>query len=210
MKNSEDSDQASRTYRQIERENGFNHYAAAEQETPLNLARPKPLKPIDFEERLKNICIRFLPYSYYELDRKLEPFLQTTMSADAFSWLRKARVTLQLTTRTVAERAGVSHNSYVQTERAEREGAVTLESMQIFAEAMGCEFVYAVRPKDRKSFTSQIWRQIRVDAEKKINQRRYFDEDSRYRVLGQMMGRYFQVAKFRRKYGWSERYPRVN
>ncbi|RYZ66449.1 MAG: hypothetical protein EOP05_19125 [Proteobacteria bacterium] len=80
--------------------------------------------------------------------------------------------------------------------------------MRQFAEAMDCEFVYAIRPKNQLSFTARIWKPIREDAEKKINQRQYFDEDSRYRVLGQMMGRFFQIPKLRRKYGWSERFPR--
>jgi predicted DNA-binding mobile mystery protein A len=41
---------------------------------------------------------------------------------------------------------GVTRARVAQAEKAERDGGITLKSMQATAEAMGCRFVYAIVP----------------------------------------------------------------
>lgn len=61
----------------------------------------------------------------------------------------------------LAERMNVTRARVAQAEQAELSGSATLKSMQAAAEAMGCEFVYAVVPK------AQIEELILAQARKK-------------------------------------------
>jgi predicted DNA-binding mobile mystery protein A len=61
-------------------------------------------------------------------------------------WLRLVRNALGMSTRQAAGRLHVSQPRVVNLEKAEAEGTVTLNSMRQAAEALGCEFVYAVVP----------------------------------------------------------------
>jgi predicted DNA-binding mobile mystery protein A len=62
-------------------------------------------------------------------------------------WLRTARKALDMSGSQLAKRMGVTRARVAQAENAELSGAATLKSMQIFAEAIGCRFVYAVVPE---------------------------------------------------------------
>lgn len=61
-------------------------------------------------------------------------------------WLSILRKALGMSGAQVAARAGVSRNAIYQAERNEREGAITINQIQKFAEAMGGQFVYAIIP----------------------------------------------------------------
>lgn len=61
-------------------------------------------------------------------------------------WLRTSRKALSMTLEHVAARTGTSRASIAQAEKAELSGAVTLKAMRRMAEAVGCQFVYAVVP----------------------------------------------------------------
>jgi predicted DNA-binding mobile mystery protein A len=64
-------------------------------------------------------------------------------------WLQTVRKALGMSGAQLAKRMGVTRARVAQAERAELDGGVTLKSMQAFAEAMGCRFVYAVVPPNR-------------------------------------------------------------
>jgi predicted DNA-binding mobile mystery protein A len=64
-------------------------------------------------------------------------------------WLQTVRKGLGMSGAQLAKRMGLTRARVAQAERAELEGGVTLKSMQAFAEAMGCRFVYAVVPPNR-------------------------------------------------------------
>jgi transcriptional regulator with XRE-family HTH domain len=58
------------------------------------------------------------------------------------------REAVGLTQADVAGKAGVKRQSYAQFENAEERGSITLSSLRRAAEAMGCELVYYVAPRE--------------------------------------------------------------
>lgn len=61
-------------------------------------------------------------------------------------WIRQIRDALAMEGRQLAKRMGVTGGRVTRMEKDEVAGAVTLRTMQHAAEAMGCEFVYAIVP----------------------------------------------------------------
>ncbi len=62
------------------------------------------------------------------------------------SWIHSIRYALGLTGTQLASRMGVTRQRISMLEQAEREGSVTLASLQKAANAMECTFVYAFVP----------------------------------------------------------------
>lgn len=104
-------------------------------------------------------------YNYKTNDDELLPYLSSSIKpvfAEDFkvqkrSWLKMARLSLFLSTSTVADKLKVSRAAYSKLEESECKGAATLLSMTRAAEAMNCEFVYAIRPKSKIPFSKVIW-----------------------------------------------------
>lgn len=63
-------------------------------------------------------------------------------------WTRAIREALGMSLRQVAERAGVSKTTVQSAEANEMKGTVQLNSLARLAEAMDCELVYALVPRD--------------------------------------------------------------
>ena len=63
-------------------------------------------------------------------------------------WQRTARKSLGMSGAKLARRMGVTRARISNVEKDELRGAVTLQSMQTAAEAMGCRFVYAIVPPE--------------------------------------------------------------
>ncbi len=66
----------------------------------------------------------------------------------ARGWLRAVREATGLTQGKVASKMAVKRQSYAQFERAEETGAISLASLRRASEAMGCELVYFVIPRE--------------------------------------------------------------
>jgi predicted DNA-binding mobile mystery protein A len=66
-------------------------------------------------------------------------------------WIQTLRKALGMTANQLGERLGVMRSRIVQLENAEKHGAITLRTLQKAAEAMNCELVYAVVPKNGKT-----------------------------------------------------------
>jgi predicted DNA-binding mobile mystery protein A len=64
-------------------------------------------------------------------------------------WLQTVRKALGMSGAQLAKKMGLTRARVAQAEHAELEGGVTLKSMQAFAEAMGCRFIYAIVPPKR-------------------------------------------------------------
>lgn len=62
-------------------------------------------------------------------------------------WIRNIRTALGMTTEQLARRLGVQQPRAVKIEQAEPDGAITIRQMRKVAEALGCEFHYALIPK---------------------------------------------------------------
>jgi predicted DNA-binding mobile mystery protein A len=61
-------------------------------------------------------------------------------------WIRAIRDALGMTSAQLARRLGVSQPRIIELEKSEVSGAVTLNTLQRAAEALGCHFVYALVP----------------------------------------------------------------
>jgi len=66
----------------------------------------------------------------------------------ARGWLRAVREAIGLSQSAVAGRAAVKRQSYSQFEAAEERGAISVASLRRVAEAMECELVYFIVPKE--------------------------------------------------------------
>ena len=62
-------------------------------------------------------------------------------------WLRTVRRALGMSGAEVAKKLGVTRARVTKAEHAELDGGITLKSMQLMSEAMGCRFIYAIMPK---------------------------------------------------------------
>jgi predicted DNA-binding mobile mystery protein A len=61
-------------------------------------------------------------------------------------WMRTVRTALGMSGSDVAKKMGVTRALITKVEQAELTGGVTMKSMQVMADAMGCRFVYAIIP----------------------------------------------------------------
>lgn len=62
-------------------------------------------------------------------------------------WLRTVREALNMPQRELARRLQISQPSVQALERREADGAITLESLERAADALGCDLVYALIPR---------------------------------------------------------------
>lgn len=85
-------------------------------------------------------------------------------------WITTMRKALGMSGAQLARRAGITRAAVNASERKECDGAITLRKMTELAEAMDCEFVYAVVPKDTSD--DVIMRQARRKAEKLVRRAR--------------------------------------
>lgn len=65
----------------------------------------------------------------------------------ARGWLRTVREALNMPQRELARRMGISQPSAQALERREASGTITLDSLERAADALGCDLVYALIPR---------------------------------------------------------------
>ena len=63
-------------------------------------------------------------------------------------WLRAVREAIGLTQGEVASKAGIKRQSYAQFEASEGRGSISMASLRRAAEAMDCDLVYYVVPRE--------------------------------------------------------------
>jgi predicted DNA-binding mobile mystery protein A len=66
----------------------------------------------------------------------------------ARGWLRAVRSVLSLSQGHVAKKVAMTRQSYAGLEAAEQRGAISLNSLQRAAEAMDCDLVYFIVPRE--------------------------------------------------------------
>lgn len=82
-------------------------------------------------------------------------------------WVRAIRDAMGMSARQLAKRMGVQQQRIVRIEQDEKQGRVTLKTMQSVAEALDCEFVYGFVPKE--SLEHAIRNQARRVAAKRMS-----------------------------------------
>lgn len=73
---------------------------------------------------------------------------QASALKPARGWLRAVRSVLAFSQEQVAKKISIKRQSYADLEAAEQRGAISLNSLQRAAEAMDCELVYFIVPRE--------------------------------------------------------------
>ena len=82
------------------------------------------------------------------LDRTLAAWRALPRRRPARGWIRALRDALGMTAEQLGERMGVSQPTVQGLEASEAEDTIQLKTLRRAAEALGCELVYALVPKD--------------------------------------------------------------
>jgi predicted DNA-binding mobile mystery protein A len=103
--------------------------------------------------------------------RQLDKRLNKLRYSDAFTrpprgWIKAIREALGMTTAQLAQRIGVSQSRAFIIEKAEKEGSITMDSLERAAQALDCRVVYALIPK--KPLTDLVKDRARIVAKKRL------------------------------------------
>lgn len=82
------------------------------------------------------------------LDRTLTPFRKLPRRRPTRGWIRALRDALGMTAEQLGERMGITQPSVQRLELSEAEGTIQLNTLRRAAEALGCEVVYALVPRE--------------------------------------------------------------
>lgn len=84
-----------------------------------------------------------------QLDKRLNGLrLLTKATRPSRGWIRAVREALGMTTAQLAKRMDVRQPRIVELEKAEASGNITMRSLERAAEALGCQVVYALIPRE--------------------------------------------------------------
>lgn len=159
------------------------------------------------QEEIRTAFITWSTHSrLYDLDRRLRPYLNQDIQAWRMGseWLTSGRHALQLTTKALADKLQTEPSTYGQTEERERQGSITLAALAKAAGAMDCELVYAIRPKNRVSYSERLW-PILKEASLAHPWLRNCDPQRRGAALAAIARDKLDDPAFRRAQGWSKR-----
>lgn len=89
-----------------------------------------------------------------ELDKDLHPFYKARrVDPPEEGWLRELRRITGVPVAVFARKMNVSRFEVHRLERAEKEGTITLNALRKAANAVGCDVVYAVVPRERSIYS---------------------------------------------------------
>jgi predicted DNA-binding mobile mystery protein A len=84
-----------------------------------------------------------------QIDRSLEPFVGLrSVSRPQRGWLRAVREALGITIREVSRKMRKTPQTVASFEKSEAADRVTLQTLRCYAEALDCELVYVIVPKN--------------------------------------------------------------
>jgi predicted DNA-binding mobile mystery protein A len=103
--------------------------------------------------------------------RQLDKRLSLLSGADSlacppYGWIKAIREALGMTTAQLGKRLGVSQPRVVKIEKAEKDGAITLDSLERTAQALDCRLVYALVP--RKPLDDLVAERAKTIAKKRL------------------------------------------
>ena len=106
-----------------------------------------------------------------QLDNQLKEWqvVNSKYGRPRFGWVRTLRVALSMTTEQLASRLGVKRGRIAQLENAEICDRVTLRALKDAAEAMECEFIYAIVPKKFSTLESIVKTRAEQVAQEKVS-----------------------------------------
>jgi predicted DNA-binding mobile mystery protein A len=103
--------------------------------------------------------------------RQLDKRLSLLSDADSltrppYGWIKAIREALGMTTAQLGKRLGVSQPRVVKIEKAEKDGAITLDSLERAAQALDCRLVYTLVP--RKPLDDLVAERAKIIAKKRL------------------------------------------
>lgn len=146
-------------------------------------------------------------YSFKSEERELKPFLDNDISAyksGQKSWLMRTRKGLFLSREDLAKKLKITRTTWAHYEKREAKGKITIETLAAAAEAMDCELIYAIRPKNKKLYSDNVW-EILFKAVKNHQWLKKCDQRRRGAALGNLILRKMNDPHFKREQGWSQR-----
>lgn len=102
-------------------------------------------------------------------DQELQPF--QSLQSQRRDWLSFARRALLISIGHASQQMDVSRSSFLRIEDRESTGQVTLAKLREAAEAIDCELVYAIRPKNGHSFAEASWLRLADEVNAKAKRR---------------------------------------
>ncbi|MEZ5558134.1 MAG: mobile mystery protein A [Pseudomonadales bacterium] len=101
------------------------------------------------------------------LDRKLNSLRDSTaLLRPPKGWVKALREALGMTAEQLARRIGVTKPRVYEIERSELDGSITLHSLERAAQAMDCQLVYALVP--RQPLQNMVEQRALLEANKRI------------------------------------------
>jgi predicted DNA-binding mobile mystery protein A len=84
-----------------------------------------------------------------QVDNKMKPFIGlSTIQRPGGGWIQAIRMALNMTQEQLAGKMGITAQGLSHFEKREKNGKITLHSLQQVAKALDMELVYAITPKD--------------------------------------------------------------
>jgi len=105
-----------------------------------------------------------------QLDKQLKEWqiLSTKNARPRAGWIRTLRKALSMSAEQFADRLGLTRARVNQLENAEVHDAVTLRTLKKAANALNCDLVYAIIPKDNASLEDIIKRRAEQIANERV------------------------------------------
>lgn len=124
-----------------------------------------------------------------QLDQALAPWRELAEAPPADGWLQAIRMALGMSTRQAAQRAGVSQSTWVDAERREVAGTISLGQLRRLGAVLDCRLVHALVPdaplRDKVDARAEARAQAEVDAvahSMALEQQRADDQYTRMQV----------------------------
>ena len=171
-----------------------------------------PTKELTQEELKIAYIIWQKHYNFNFVDGDLGPFLKEkvkSLDKKNTNWLANTRKAQFLSAQTVADKLNIGRSAYSQLEASEEKGTISLATLAKAAEALNCELVYAIRPKNRKSYASQIWEKLLIRAIKHPWLENC-DQRKRGPALARIALETMNNPEFRRQQNWSNKANLLN
>lgn len=107
-----------------------------------------------------------------QLDRQLKEWqaLAHRYGRPKAGWIKTVRTALGMPAKQFADRISLTESRVHQLETAETNDAVTLKTLRMAANALGCELVYTIVPKGNDSLESIIRSRAEKIADERISQ----------------------------------------
>ena len=149
------------------------------------------------DNSLRNVRLRQLDTSLVSL----RP-LRTTATPRG-GWLREIRTALRMSTAQLGRRLGLTRQAISALEHAEAEGSTTLKSLRRAADALQCDLVYALVP--RESLEALLDKQARTVAAATVKRASHTMSLERQEVSEQETAAQLQELSRRLRSTWSRK-----